>query len=170
MELLRTLTDHDIGLEISEETKFCVRNASRAVIFNSDNKIALLSIGKHNYHKLPGGGIEEEENWQDAILREAMEEIGAPITLRGIKLGKIEEYRHRHNMHQISYCSIADLSGPLEDLNRTEEEIDNEQFPLWVALDEAIEIMEHDFPGDYEGRFIKIRDLTFLKKAKSIIV
>jgi hypothetical protein len=38
---------------------------------------------------------------------------------------------------------------------------------VWVSLDEAIEIINKDMPDNYEGKFIKIRDLCFLEEAKS---
>lgn len=45
-----------------------------AVIFNEDNKIAIIKISTG--HFLPGGGIEEGENHKECLYREIIEETG----------------------------------------------------------------------------------------------
>ena len=37
---------------------------------------------------------------------------------------------------------------------------------IWVDIDEAIKLTENSKPDTYDGPFIKIRDFTFLEKAK----
>jgi len=40
----------------------------------------------------------------------------------------------------------------------------------WVDLDRAIRVLESEADVEnYEGKFIQMRDLTFLKEAKSLI-
>lgn len=38
------------------------RKAARAVVLDSDGSVALLHVSKFGYHKLPGGGVEENED------------------------------------------------------------------------------------------------------------
>lgn len=78
-------------------------------------------------------------------------------------------------MNQISYCGIADVIGS-GNTNLSEEEIRVGLSLEWYDLDQAIVICEADEPfqdqgqpDNYEGRFIKNRDLIFLKEAKKIL-
>ena len=42
--------------------------------------------------------------------------------------------------------------------------------PVWLSLEEAIKTLEsEDSIEDYEGKFIHLRDLIFLKEAKHCI-
>ena len=40
-----------------EAKEYPLREAARAVIFDTDDKVGLLYVSKHNYYKLPGGGL-----------------------------------------------------------------------------------------------------------------
>lgn len=59
--------------------KFEIREAARAVVFDENNFMPLLFVSKHNYHKLPGGGIEKGENKMQGLEREFLEETGCEI-------------------------------------------------------------------------------------------
>ena len=50
----------------------------------------------------------------------------------------------------------------------TQKELDEGFVLLWVPLDEAISLLEHDMPQNYEGIFVQKRDLAFLNEAKNI--
>lgn len=45
------------------------RFATRTVLFDQDGKVAALNVKKHGYYKIPGGGVEQEENIIDAAVR-----------------------------------------------------------------------------------------------------
>ena len=170
MQLLKTIKHSDLfspyNPEDKEETKN--RKAARAVVFDSENKIAILKVANHNYHKLPGGGVEEGEDLAGALEREAMEEIGCKISVTG-ELGKIIEHRDKWNLKQESYCYLARVVGEKGQPDFTEEEIAGGFSIVWVSLDEAIETLKKDEPNDYEGKFIRVRDLCFLEEAKNMI-
>ena len=53
------------------------RKAVRAIILDNQNKIPLIWSNKHQFHKIPGGGVEEKEKIKTALRREIMEEKGA---------------------------------------------------------------------------------------------
>jgi len=82
------------------------------------------------------------------------------------KLGKIVEYRNRWNILQTSYCYIAQVLGKPTQPVFTKKEIDNGFQLQWVTLDQAIRLSEKDRPKGYEGKFIRLRELEFLKQAK----
>jgi H+-transporting ATPase len=89
----------DLEIEGETENKKCrkKRQAARAVVFDNENKIALLYVSKHSYHKIPGGGIEKGEDIFRALEREMIEEIGSKISVTG-EIGKIIEYRNKFDL------------------------------------------------------------------------
>jgi 8-oxo-dGTP diphosphatase len=141
--------------------------AARAIVFDEDQRIGILNVKKHRYHKLPGGGIEEGEDIKEALKREAMEEIGCQVNITG-EIGEIIECRTRFNLLQKSFCYTAEIIGEKGSPTFTEEERGNEFEILWVTIDEAIDILQKDKTEDYEGKFILKRDLIFLKNYKQI--
>lgn len=165
MNVLKTIKDSDTGSEFATPEKYIERKASRAVVFDKDRKIALFHSTVKHYHKLPGGGVEEGEDLETALRRELFEEIGCAVeNIR--ELAVIEEYRNNFNLHQFSHCFTADLSGEKGVPHLEEDEIAEGFVTEWLDLDEAIKIFENEVVEDYQGRFIQIRDLAFLREAK----
>jgi 8-oxo-dGTP diphosphatase len=164
MKLLKEINDKELP---RDEFLLKKREASRAVIFDDDNLIALLFVGKDSYHKIPGGGIEFGEDKMQALTREIKEETGCEIEVTG-EVGEIVEFRSKFNLQQISYCYL----GKVISKGATcfdQGEISHEFKLLWLPLSEAIIKLENDKPLDYEGMFIQERDLVFLKKAAELI-
>jgi len=167
MKTLACITDETLGL--IEESEGCPkkeREATRAIIFNDDGQVALIYTEKHGHHKLPGGGIEDGEDFKVAIEREAIEEAGCEIKVREEVIGKIEERRNRHNFKQTSYCGIADVIKDLGANQLTEDEIsEGYTAPKWVTLQEALELFNTDQPKTYIGKHMHARDMMFVETA-----
>lgn len=156
-----------------------LRRAARALVFNDKNEIALMNVTKHNYYKLPGGGIEHGEDIQTALAREIKEEVGATIHVVG-ELGMIIETRSYAKFRgsngeacplcQISYCYIAKVISLGE--NCLDEEETSDGFTVeWHPLDKAIQLLKDSEPRgseyiDYSGKYIVERDLAFLNEYK----
>jgi 8-oxo-dGTP diphosphatase len=163
MNLLKTITDSDLSLGFPAPAHYEERQASRAIIFDRDNKVALLHATNKHFHKLPGGGVNEGESLIDALKREGLEEIGCNID-NIQELGIVEEYRNKISLHQMSYCYTADLVGEKGSPHLEEGEIADGFKTVWVTLDEAIKILEaENNVEDYEGKFIQMRDLILLR-------
>jgi len=60
------------------------RPSARAIIIK-DRKIAMVYSKKYNYYKFPGGGIENGECMEDALIREVSEETGLCV-IRSIRI------------------------------------------------------------------------------------
>lgn len=164
MEILLEIKDKPWPSDLSS---LKIREASRAIIFDENNLIPLLFVGKYNYHKLPGGGIKAGEDKLQALVREIKEETGSSFIITG-EVGMIIEYRSGFDLKQISYCYLGKIISK-EEPNFTEKEL-NEKFKLvWLSLDDAISTIKNDKPENYEGPLIKERDLKFLETAKQIM-
>ncbi|MFA6410837.1 MAG: NUDIX domain-containing protein [Candidatus Buchananbacteria bacterium] len=166
---MKQLTVVNLNNITPEQTKdFRFRQAVRAVIFDSENKIALMDVKKHCYHKLPGGGIEAGEDEMQALARECKEEAGCEIEVIG-EVGSILEYKDQWKLKQESFCYLAKLVGKKMEPEFTDEELFDEFKLIWVEIDQAIKLIKSDQPEIYEGRIINARDLAFLQAAKEII-
>ncbi|MFA5954756.1 MAG: NUDIX domain-containing protein [Patescibacteria group bacterium] len=169
MKLLKTIRDTDLMIDSLVPTVFEERKAARAVVFDESNNVALLNVTAKHFHKLPGGGIEQGEDIEMALRREVLEEIGCAIeNIRD--LGIIEEYRNREALYQASYCFVADLVHE-KGIPQLEDGEKADGFePEWMSLEEAIETLQNELSvEDYEGKFIVLRDLTFLKEVSQVV-
>lgn len=167
MKKIATLTDREIHNEspLKDKGNYTVRKAARAILFDNDNKIALLNLTKMGNHKLPGGGIEDGEDIHLALAREIQEEVGCAAEILG-EVGVIEEFRDKFKLHQQSYCYLAKVVGEKGDPNFTEKEISEGFEIVWVDdIGSAIELMKTGKPSNYEGGFILKRDILFLESA-----
>ena len=92
------------------------RISAYAVIRNDKNEIAFARVGDEYY--LPGGGIDEGESPAECAVREALEEIGARITIIR-EIGMAGEYgltiSKKHYWHGIGTffeAKIEEIVGP----------------------------------------------------------
>lgn len=173
MKLLKTIREKDIFLDgelNNKESGYIIRKAVRAVVFDNDNKIALLKISKHNYFKLPGGGVEKGEDLLSALKRECLEETGCQIIVKD-EIGKILEYREYDpggKLQQKSFCYLTSVDGQKGEPSFTEEEIKGGFQLLWVSLKDAINLLKTSKPDVYIGKFIVARDLVFLLEIQNL--
>ncbi|WP_422660592.1 NUDIX domain-containing protein [Paenibacillus sp. EC2-1] len=167
MELIAEILESEI-IESSNELeskKFNVRKSSRAVVVNSDGKIALLFVSNNNYHKLPGGGVEEGENLHAALKREIIEEVGSQIDIMD-EIGLVIEYRNKHELLQLSYSYFCKVVGEIGSPKYTNQELDSGFQLIWIGIEEAILILRNDRPNNYIAQFIQRRDLAILEKVR----
>lgn len=171
MEFLKKISGADFRSDVQEakDIRYEFREAARAIVFDTEGRIAILNVTKHGYHKLPGGGIEDGEDIALALRREILEEVGCEVEVREQTVGMTIEQREEYAMLQISYCYLADVAGAKGEISLTELEADNGFVLQWMSIEEAIDTLEKDAPSDNFAKFMRARDLIFLKKAKSIL-
>ena len=64
--------------------KAFVRPSVRGIIIR-DGKVAMVHSLKYDYYKFPGGGMEDGEGLEEALLREVVEESGLQVILSSIR-------------------------------------------------------------------------------------
>ena len=135
--------------EIPEETsdhpvKINKRRAVRAICFYSGDNRILMEQTRLGDYKLPGGGIEQGESHQTALLRELREETGYRDILTGPCIGKVTEcsrdsYEEHAWFEMTSYYYICMLNS--EEKETPKLDVYGEQLnfhPVWVSLQDAL--------------------------------
>jgi 8-oxo-dGTP diphosphatase len=121
-----------------------MRKHIRAVaIVIKDTEILLMwrkSKGKE-YYVLPGGGVEVNENVEEAVLREVKEE-----TTLDVKIEKLLYHHHyiNHSDQFFYLCSYLGGTPMLGDANEREDmrKENNEYYqPLWIKLDDLDKLL-----------------------------
>jgi 8-oxo-dGTP pyrophosphatase MutT (NUDIX family) len=97
MEYLGELNDKIIGTNCPKLERYRIKKSARAILFNPDDKIAILYVSKDNYHKLPGGSLEGDEDLKTALKREVLEETGFIVKSIEKEVGMILEFRNDFN-------------------------------------------------------------------------
>lgn len=173
-KMIARITDKDFDENAPDfdDSKAWQREAVRAILLNTEGKIALIHAQKYNYYKLPGGGIQPNENHEQALRRELLEEVGAEIKIIG-EVGKIEELRTGSNhMRQISYTYIAEVVGEIGETHLEADEQAEEFKTVWAAADEAEKLLRFGNVSSEKGlsqRFMTLRDELFVKEYKKIV-
>ena len=162
MKHLITITDKDItGSTSLSSVK--PRIAVGIVLFDNDNNIALSHIGIWDLHGLPGGGIDEGEDFVTAVKREAWEEAGCKCEIVK-EIGKTYQNSASDNFVQEKYHFLAKVVGEKGELHLEDYEIASETTVRWYPLEEAIKIISERNAGSTGEEFFKRRDLAVLKE------
>ena len=170
MDVLFKLTDEDIGYEYHELENPELRLAARGIVVRDDGKIAVFNKSNKNEYKLPGGGMEEDENPEEAFKREVLEETGCIIEITHI-LGTTEEYKAQSNFKQISYIFVGKVIEDTLQLNFTKKEKDEGAKLIWETPEKALELItdcydklvDSDYENVYATKFVVLRDRKLLE-------
>lgn len=145
-----------------EVLNYKTREASRAVVFDNEGKVALLHATKFNYYKLPGGGIENSESPEIALKRECLEEIGCNVEI--IKdLGVILELRKKYSLKNKSYCYIAKVIGEKGNPQLMPDEIEEGFQTVWLSIEEALDKVKSGKKEVYEAQYMIARDTMIIE-------
>jgi ADP-ribose pyrophosphatase YjhB (NUDIX family) len=141
MQKLLTLSDKDIfpNVEISETITYEFRLAVKVIIFDTENKIALVG---RKFRLLPGGGVEEGENLENAARREALEEVGCDIKVER-EIAVTEEFRAQINRQQETHFFVATIVGKKGNPQTIQEDEQGIQVS-WHTLADAITLLEKE--------------------------
>ena len=81
MNLIAKITDEDIGEEIVHMNNPMHRKASRGIVLDDNDNMAVFYKKNKNQYKLPGGGLDKNESFEEAFIREVEEEVGCKVEI-----------------------------------------------------------------------------------------
>ena len=148
------------------------RKVVRAILLNDKNEVCLLKIygedifGLRDYYETPGGGVDDHETFEEALIRELDEEVGVLAHIM-MYLGEVIDYYNlikRKNINRFYLCKIDSITK-IHHESSGDDLIKDVNF---VSIDEAIKLYE-DNDKTKVGRLVKQRELPFLKEVKNIL-
>ena len=159
---------------LDSSNKAAWRHIVKMVIVDDDGLIACSYAGTFNNYSLPGGGVDEGDNFYDAVHREAKEETGTPVQVL-YELPKIHEYLKKRNRHQLVYGFLCKQNGPKGETEFIESEILDGFAIQRLPLDDFITKVQHQItnpdhnPDREQLDGIFKRDLILLEAAKELL-
>lgn len=158
MEKLFILDRQDYTSDMPVYERFCVRGLIRR---NGMLMVQKSSIGEY---KLPGGGVENEEDMLLALQREVLEETGLTIIMDSLEeIGEVLEKRadvfdrDRIYLNHTYYYSCDAYEGQSE-LDLTPEELAKGYTAVWERPERIIQENEA-----IQKNYWRRRDTLFLK-------
>jgi broad specificity phosphatase PhoE/8-oxo-dGTP pyrophosphatase MutT (NUDIX family) len=162
------------------------RRPSVRGIITKDDKLAMIHSLKYNYYKLPGGGIEGEESFEDTLVREVKEESGLVVLKDSIQefgyVKRIEKGNYQDIFIQENFYFLCETNEIIVEQNLDDYE-NEEQFVLeFVTPEEAIRVNRESnhyeksekeiFRGmiERENRVLEIVNDEVLRKTKFYFV
>ena len=145
------------------------RLATRTVLLDGDEKVAILKVAKFDYYKIPGGGVEDGEDMAMAARREVLEEAGCECEIVG-RLGEITTDISSWKMRDISKGFVARVVGEKATPQFDDYEQERGFELMWAEdLEVAIRTLEKHEVADLSARQLQQRDLEFLKQARKLV-
>ena len=146
------------------------RHASRCVLFDENGNLIMVSLdseeqSRGRYYGIPGGKVEEGEDFETACRREVLEEAGFVIdtvtSIGSIALVRKDYLSISHGF--IAHVKLADQKP----LSLTDEE-KTENFETCVmSLQETISLLEEQYVKHHQAA--TLRNLTFILEAKRVL-
>jgi ADP-ribose pyrophosphatase YjhB (NUDIX family) len=139
-----------------------IRNCSRALIVNKESKILLqrFEFSKINGNKIlwvtPGGGLKDNESYEDALERELYEELGikikiyeTPVLILDVPIyGEKETFISHEVYYLIGFRENMDISLN----NMTNNEKNTFKGLKWWSKEELYCLNPNDYaPGDIQN-------------------
>jgi 8-oxo-dGTP pyrophosphatase MutT (NUDIX family) len=164
--IVSLINTDSLSKEVYENFK--VRKATRILIFNTQNKIALLYETVKNYYSLPGGQIENNETPLDSAKRECLEETGFEIN--NIKfIGVIREVLSVNEKLNDSYIFIATKTKEQFKLS-PQEDSEKNSILVWATPEEAITLIKNSNTGNNPiALSSRERDIEIINKIQGYI-
>lgn len=151
------------------------RPSVRAIILKDNNKIALVYSKKEKYYKFPGGGIKQDENKKEALVREVREEVGLIVIPESIcEFGSVMR-RQRSNVSPNTIFEQENYYYTCKTKNQIiDQELDNYEaeagFMLkFVSLDEAILVNSTYKSENFFNEIMIMRETKVLQIVKDKI-
>lgn len=150
------------------------RSIARAIAFDDSGYFYFVraerddDFGRATLIETSGGGVEDGESLNEAILRELKEELGVSAEVL-CKIGVVSDYYnliHRHNINNYFLCRVLSFG----ESSLTEDEANCFHLStLKLTFDEAVR--EYELRSSTRlGRLIARRELPVLLRAKELLL
>ena len=122
-----------------------IRHSARCINIK-DGLVAMVHSVKYNYYKFPGGGIEEDENPEHAMIRETREEAGLVVIPEAVKeygyVHRIKKSDHSGEDYfvQDNFYYLCDVEEAVHSQKLDDYEADEEFTLEYVEPDKAISV------------------------------
>ncbi len=162
----------EIDLKDYKNTDSVFRRPSARAIIIRDDKIALVYSKKEKYFKFPGGGIHDDEDKKEALIREVREEVGMVVIPESIReFGSVlrrqkSEKAENTIFEQENYYFFCDVEVELVDQELDDYEHDAEFVLRIVNIDTAIEANDIYKSDDFFDEVMIKRELRVLRLLK----
>ena len=120
-----------------------IRHSARCINIKN-GLVAMVHSIKYDYYKFPGGGIEEDESKESAMIRETHEEAGLIVIPESVKeygyVHRIQksEYDDADYFVQDNYYFLCDVEESIRSQDLDDYEADEEFTLEYVEPDKAI--------------------------------
>lgn len=149
------------------------RNIVRAIMIDEKQNFYFVrakrndDFGEATLIETSGGGVEADENLEEALKRELKEELGANVEIID-RIGVVDDYYnliHRHNINNYYLCKAISFG----EKHLTSDEINEFHLStLKLSYDEALR--EYNRCANTRiGKLIAARELPILKQAKNLL-
>lgn len=156
MKRLFTIDLHDYDDSFSR----FIRPSVRGIILK-DKKAAMVYSNKYDYYKFPGGGIENDEDHINTLIREISEETGLKVIKKTLReygsVLRIQKSRFAENVifEQENFYYLCNVENSANSQSLDDYELD-EGFELrYVSADEAINVNRSHDHADYDATLIE---------------
>ena len=144
-----------------EDREYSERISVRAVVANND-KVIILHSKKNKFYELPGGGVDNSESLENAVLREVLEETGY-ISEIAEEVGSIQEYINEIDLYKVTYCFLCTILDQDNRKPTLSDPEDNEKENIQTSLANAIELIStSEISNNPIAKYSKERDICFL--------
>lgn len=139
-------------IKYGKEKDLPLREAVRGVVLK-DGKIGVVRFSKINAILFPGGGVDPNEDLEDALKREFLEETGYPIKVN--KLVITTEYAERDWTHMNHFFTV-EITGEQQPVSLTEQEKDLGLEFVWMTPSELYQYYIDEPDKDFydEGEMV----------------
>lgn len=157
-----------------EQGTLFTRRTTRAIVLNG-TQLLVLYTARYDDYTLPGGGIDINEDVEQALLRELQEETGVQSILESTPFGRYEEYRPWYKddfdfVHIISDCYVCKICGQFSAPQMEKYELENGMRPMWLDINDAINHNKHTLANSSKKGLSIQREIFLMEKIRDTLI
>jgi 8-oxo-dGTP pyrophosphatase MutT (NUDIX family) len=155
---------------INREGRTVFREAVRGIILDGRKLLMIYSPVNGDY-KFPGGGVDDGETYEQALIREIKEETGAMVASIDKEFGNIIEYalplEQDYDVFKMtSYYYLCKIGSEFGGQNLDQYEKDLDFKPIWIDIDVAIRNNQTILAHKQEKAAWTVRETFMLEQVK----